>query len=87
MLFQPAVGRTGLEWPELAWHCQITDIAIPDVAVLPVLLQPLNVYRNGKWGKLPGDALVPGDVVSVVRSGGFTISGLTSSVVMGRRVQ
>ena len=40
-------------------------------ATLPLLLQPLNVYRNGKWGKLPGDALVPGDVVSVVRSGGF----------------
>ena len=50
-------------------------------AVLPLLLQPLNVYRNGKWGKLPGDALVPGDVVSVVRSGGF--SSAQVDVVVG----
>lgn len=31
--------------------------------------QPLNVYRQGRWGKLAGDALLPGDVVSVVRPG------------------
>jgi hypothetical protein len=36
---------------------------------LPPVPQPLMVYRSGKWGKLEGDALLPGDVVSVVRSG------------------
>ena len=27
------------------------------------------MYRAGKWAKLPGDALVPGDLVSVNRPG------------------
>ncbi len=36
----------------------------------PLVLQPLFVYRSGKWGKLPGDALLPGDVVSITRGTG-----------------
>lgn len=28
------------------------------------------MYRGGKWAKIPGDALVPGDVVSILREGG-----------------
>lgn len=43
---------------------------LSDVRRLQAPKEPLNVYRSGKWGKLPGDALLPGDVVSVVRSEG-----------------
>lgn len=43
---------------------------LSDVRRLQAVKQPLNVYRSGKWGKLPGEALLPGDVVSVVRSEG-----------------
>lgn len=32
--------------------------------------QALFVHRCGKWDKLPGDALVPGDVVSIGRPSG-----------------
>ena len=32
--------------------------------------QALQVYRNGKWDRLPGDALVPGDIVSIGRPAG-----------------
>ena len=42
---------------------------LQDVRKLQAPKEPLNVYRSGKWGKLPGDALLPGDIVSVVRSG------------------
>lgn len=35
--------------------------------------QPLQVYRHGKWDRLPSEALLPGDVISVVRpTGGNT---------------
>ncbi|PSC72522.1 putative manganese-transporting ATPase PDR2 [Micractinium conductrix] len=43
---------------------------LQDVRRLQAPKQPLNVYRSGKWGKLPGDALLPGDVVSIVRGSG-----------------
>lgn len=32
--------------------------------------QTLNVYRYGKWDRLPGEALLPGDVISIVRPTG-----------------
>ena len=32
--------------------------------------QPIMVYRQGKWEKLPGDALLPGDVISIGRPTG-----------------
>ncbi len=32
--------------------------------------QPIMVYRQGKWEKLPGDALLPGDVISIGRPAG-----------------
>ena len=32
--------------------------------------QPIMVYRQGKWDKLPGDALLPGDVISIGRPAG-----------------
>ena len=47
-------------------------------------MQPLNVYRNGKWAKLPGNALLPGDVVSVARSGGW--AGLWAGGWVGGQV-
>lgn len=31
---------------------------------------PTFVYRGGKWDLVPGEALVPGDVVSLARPGG-----------------
>jgi len=30
----------------------------------------LQVYRQGQWEKLPGDALLPGDVISIGRPQG-----------------
>ena len=32
--------------------------------------QAIMVYRQGKWEKLPGDALLPGDVISIGRPAG-----------------
>lgn len=32
--------------------------------------QALQVYRQGKWVQLPGDALLPGDVISIGRPSG-----------------
>ena len=32
--------------------------------------QPIMVHRQGKWEKLPGDALLPGDVISIGRPAG-----------------
>lgn len=34
--------------------------------------QALQVYRQGKWVQLPGDALLPGDVISIGRPSGGT---------------
>ena len=34
--------------------------------------QALQVYRNGRWDRLPGDALVPGDILSIGRPAGGT---------------
>lgn len=36
--------------------------------------QALQVYRQGKWVQLPGDALLPGDVISIGRPSGGTFS-------------
>lgn len=47
---------------------------LSDVRKLQAPKQPLSVYRNGKWGKLPGDALLPGDVVSIARGTGAEAS-------------
>ena len=32
--------------------------------------QALMVHRGGRWDKLPGDALVPGDLISIGRPSG-----------------
>ncbi len=37
---------------------------------LTVPKQALQVYRQGKWDQLPGDALLPGDVISIGRPSG-----------------
>ena len=39
---------------------------------LTVPKQALLVYRQGRWDQLPGDALLPGDVISIGRSSGGT---------------
>jgi cation-transporting ATPase 13A1 len=39
-----------------------------DVRALQQPRQPLKVYRAGRWADLPGDALVPGDLVSLARA-------------------
>ena len=33
--------------------------------------QALMVYRQGKWDRLPGDALLPGDLISIGRPAGL----------------
>lgn len=38
--------------------------------------QPIQAYRHGKWGQLPGDALLPGDLVSIGRPRGGEQVGL-----------
>ena len=38
--------------------------------------QPIQAYRHGKWGQLPGDALLPGDLVSIGRPRGGEQLGL-----------
>ena len=42
--------------------------------------QPLQVYRNGKWDKLPGEAILPGDVISIARPTGRALPGFSLSV-------
>ena len=37
---------------------------------LTVPKQALQVYRQGRWDQLPGDALLPGDVISIGRPSG-----------------
>lgn len=37
--------------------------------------QPIMVYRQGKWEQLPGDALLPGDVISIGRPAGGRRAG------------
>lgn len=32
--------------------------------------QAVQVYRHGKWDRLPGDALLPGDLISLGRPAG-----------------
>mmetsp|Transcript_35059 Transcript_35059/g.99382 ORF Transcript_35059/g.99382 Transcript_35059/m.99382 type:complete len:1266 (-) Transcript_35059:109-3906(-) len=33
--------------------------------------QFIQVYRGGKWERLPGECLLPGDIISIVRPSGF----------------
>lgn len=39
--------------------------------------QSIMVYRQGKWEKLPGDALLPGDVISIGRPAGGEVLQLS----------
>ncbi len=49
---------------------------------LTVPKQALQVYRQGRWDQLPGDALLPGDVISIGRpSGGEPCLGIHSSTI------
>jgi cation-transporting ATPase 13A1 len=41
-----------------------------DVRALQAPRAPLQVYRAGRWAELPGDDLVPGDLVSLARAPG-----------------
>ena len=57
-----------------------------------------QVYREGKWDQLPGDAIVPGDLVSIgrpsgllpaclgfgVRGSGFRATGVASRLPLQR---
>lgn len=43
--------------------------------------QPIMVYRQGKWEQLPGDALLPGDVISIGRPAGGTNAGDVEKLV------
>lgn len=40
---------------------------------LTVPKQALQVYRQGRWDQLPGDALLPGDVIAIGRPSGGEI--------------
>ena len=44
--------------------------------------QPIMVYRQGKWTQLPGDALLPGDIISIGRPAGGTITLLAVAMHM-----
>ena len=49
---------------------------------LTVPKQALQVYRQGRWDQLPGDALLPGDVISIGRpSGGTPRSPATATLI------
>jgi cation-transporting ATPase 13A1 len=39
----------------------------------------LQVYRAGKWARLPGEQLLPGDLVSLIRSGELVLLGGTGT--------
>lgn len=49
-------------------HQRLRNLA--QVRALQQPRQPLKVYRCGKWIELPGESLVPGDVVSLARPPG-----------------
>ncbi len=47
-----------------------------ELRALTVPKQALQVYRQGRWAQLPGDALLPGDLISIGRpSGGAARAG------------
>ncbi|KAK9819655.1 hypothetical protein WJX72_000825 [[Myrmecia] bisecta] len=43
---------------------------LSELRALQTPKQAIMVYRHGKWDRLPGDALVPGDVISIGRPAG-----------------
>ena len=45
--------------------------------------QPIMVYRQGKWEKLSGDALLPGDVISIGRPAGGELIVLVLTFSLG----
>ena len=44
--------------------------SLKELRTLQTPKQALMVHRAGRWDKLPGDALVPGDVISIGRPSG-----------------
>lgn len=55
------------------FECTVVGQRIRNINELRSLQTPkqgIQVYRNGRWESLPGEALAPGDVISIGRPSG-----------------
>lgn len=55
------------------FECTVVGQRIRNINELRSLQTPkqgIQVYRNGRWDSLPGEALAPGDVISIGRPSG-----------------
>ena len=61
------------------FECTLVGQRIRSITELRSLQTPkqgIQVYRHGRWERLPGDALAPGDVISIGRPTGAAPRGL-----------
>lgn len=55
------------------FECTVVGQRLRNLRELRALSTPkqaVQVYRHGKWDRLPGDALLPGDLISLGRPAG-----------------
>ena len=60
----------------VTFECTVVMQRIRNLKELRILQTPrqtLQVYRHGKWDRLPGSALQPGDVISIGRPTGWRL--------------
>lgn len=66
----------------VTFECTVVQQRLRNLRELRTLQTPrqhIQVYRCGKWELLPGEALLPGDVISIGRpsGGGCSVSAVT----------
>ena len=67
------------------FECTVTGQRLRNLRELRSLTVPkqaLQVYRQGKWDQLPGDALLPGDVISIGRPSGGEYHSSTHAALL-----